>query len=146
EQANANSDECAKIFNLLGEVYVRLADVKKAREYFNQALTAAQDTTTRAEALGNLGMISSNRKEAIQFYEQALALFTEDNWRGRGAVLNNIGMAYSNMGKRDEALIYYQQALEIYQNAADQQGEGATLNNIAKLYDAIGDREKALAT
>jgi len=55
-----------------------------------------------------------------------------------------VGDLYSDMGDKQKALEYYQQALLMRRQVGDHAGEAATLNNIGLIYDALGQKQKAL--
>ncbi len=61
-----------------------------------------------------------------------------------GAMLIEIGMVYHNLGQRDKALDYLQQALPISEAVGDRAMMATTLNNIGHVYDVLGQRDKAL--
>jgi CHAT domain-containing protein len=58
--------------------------------------------------------------------------------------LNNIGTVYLGIGKPEEALKYYNQALPIIREVGDRSGEAVTLSSIGLVYDNIGKPEEAL--
>jgi tetratricopeptide (TPR) repeat protein len=51
---------------------------------------------------------------------------------------------YLNVGKVDEALTHFQQALPILREVHDRQGEGATLHQIGSVYSQTGKVDEAL--
>jgi len=58
--------------------------------------------------------------------------------------LDNIGGAYQNLSRYEEALRYYEQALPLRREVKDKSGEAATLNNIGFAYDDLSRSEEAL--
>ena len=58
--------------------------------------------------------------------------------------LNNIGLTYSELGEKQKALDYYQQALSLHQAEGDRSGEASTLHNLGLLYSDLGEQQKAL--
>ncbi|MEH2454852.1 CHAT domain-containing protein, partial [Nostoc sp.] len=58
--------------------------------------------------------------------------------------LNNIGLVYDNLGQKQKALEFYNQALPIFRAVGDRSGEALTLNNIGLVYDNLGQKQKAL--
>jgi CHAT domain-containing protein len=63
---------------------------------------------------------------------------------GEAITLNNIGHVYGDLGERQKALNYYNQALPLRRAVGDRDGEASTLNNIGAVYDGLGERQKAL--
>jgi tetratricopeptide (TPR) repeat protein len=55
-----------------------------------------------------------------------------------------LGWIYDDLGRKQEALRYYEQALAICREVGDRGGEGATLNNLGLVYDALGQQQEAL--
>jgi tetratricopeptide (TPR) repeat protein len=56
-----------------------------------------------------------------------------------------LGSVYDDLGKQQEALTYYEQALDIRREVGDRGGEGTTLHNIGTLYFEQGHYDVALA-
>ncbi|MGL5065867.1 MAG: tetratricopeptide repeat protein [Microcoleus sp.] len=82
---------------------------------------------------------------AIAKYEEALKLYRSAGNRAKEAVtLNNIGLAYNNLGEKQKALDYYNQSLPLSRAAGDRSVEAVTLNNIGLAYDNLGEKQKAL--
>jgi len=94
---------------------------------------------------GNNAYERSEFREAIEFYEQALAIPREiGDRRGEGAALGNLGLAYSALGEVRKAIEYHEQALAIAREIRDRRGEGADLGNIGNAYSALGEVRKAI--
>jgi len=64
--------------------------------------------------------------------------------RGEGGTLNNLGHLSIELGNKEEALKYYEEALKINREVKDRGGQGAVLNNLGGLYDELGEKEGAL--
>ncbi|NJM22617.1 MAG: CHAT domain-containing protein, partial [Richelia sp. SM1_7_0] len=58
--------------------------------------------------------------------------------------LNNIGGVYSDLGEKQKALEFYDQALPLRRAVGDRSGEANTLNNIGAVYSGLGEKQKAL--
>ncbi|MEQ8871308.1 MAG: tetratricopeptide repeat protein, partial [Roseovarius sp.] len=58
--------------------------------------------------------------------------------------LNNIGSVYDDLGEKQQALEYYQQALPLSQAVGDRAREATTLNNIGLVYSDLGEKQQAL--
>jgi CHAT domain-containing protein/Flp pilus assembly protein TadD len=63
---------------------------------------------------------------------------------GEATTLNNIGLVYDDLGEKQKALDYYNQALPLYRAVGNRGGEAKTLNNIGTVYNALGEKQKAL--
>jgi tetratricopeptide (TPR) repeat protein len=64
--------------------------------------------------------------------------------KDEGTMLAEIGFVYNDLGQRDKALDYFQQALSILEEVGDRKEIGTTLNNIGGVYHNLGQRDKAL--
>ena len=60
------------------------------------------------------------------------------------SILNNLGLVYSALGEKLQALDYYNQALPLSRAVGDRAGEATTLNNIGRVYAALGEKPQAL--
>ncbi|MCP4283410.1 MAG: tetratricopeptide repeat protein, partial [Gammaproteobacteria bacterium] len=58
--------------------------------------------------------------------------------------LNNLGLAYSDLGQVEHAIKYYEQALAIDREIDDRRGEGAALGNLGIAYSDLGQVEHAI--
>ncbi|NEO24350.1 tetratricopeptide repeat protein, partial [Moorena sp. SIO4A5] len=98
----------------------------------------------------NIGSIYKNQgkySQALDYYQQALAINQEFGDHGRHNVatnLNNIGSVYNVWGEYDKALDYYQQALAIFKEIGERSQEANTLNNIGSVYSSQGEYDQAL--
>jgi tetratricopeptide (TPR) repeat protein len=72
-------------------------------------------------------------------FAQAQGLATE-----RGELLSMIGASYSALGRKQEALSYFEQALNIQRRMDAQSAQAATLNQLGILYSAMGQKREAL--
>ncbi len=61
-----------------------------------------------------------------------------------GAVLGNLGTAYSALGQVEKAIQYYEKALAISQEIGNRRSEGADMGNLGTAYSALGQVEKAI--
>ena len=65
--------------------------------------------------------------------------------RDEGALLGNLGIAYSDLGQVEQAIAYHQQALDIAREIGDRQSEGNQLGNLGIAYHALGQVKQAIA-
>jgi tetratricopeptide (TPR) repeat protein len=63
---------------------------------------------------------------------------------GEAVTLSNIGAVYSDLGEKQKALDYFQQALTLRRAVEDRNGEAVTLSNIGAVYSDLGEKQKAL--
>ena len=102
---------------------------------------------TRSEAiiLQSIGSIYNDARQyerAISYFDDATARFTDDASLDLAA-FNNRGNAYRELGRYDEALDQYQQALAIAAQMGSPTLEARILNNIASLHVAFGRFDEA---
>lgn len=92
--------------------------------------------------LSKLNQAEKHFKESLNSLKRAENKITK--LPAKSAALGNIGNIYHNLGKPDEALEYYQQALEINRKLGYEQGAAHNLNNIGTLYNELGKPDEAL--
>ena len=115
------------ILGNLGTAYRKLGELRKAIEYYEQALEIIPESENRSVEgilLGNLGLSCRKLGElrrAIEYYEQALKIAKESRSRNEeGTLLGNLGTAYYNLGKPGKATDYYEQSLSLGKEIEDQ--------------------------
>jgi tetratricopeptide (TPR) repeat protein len=89
---------------------------------------------------------------ALGKYQQALKLYQQlDSKLEQALVLTGLGRIYDDLGEKQKALDYYQQALPLWRAVGATEGtqiaragEATTLSNIGAVYDALGEKQKAL--
>jgi tetratricopeptide (TPR) repeat protein len=82
--------------------------------------------------------------EAIRHYQAAYAIDRVLRRDDAGMDLQNIGNAYEVLGRYEEALRYYQQALPIRRETKNKRGEAITLISIGLAYKSLRRYEEAL--
>lgn len=86
----------------------------------------------------NLGTVfknSGNYRQAIECFEQALAIFKEIGYReGIGTILNNLGNSYLGLGDNQQAVKCFQKALLIARQINDRRAIGVRLGNLGTAY------------
>ncbi|MEH2077597.1 MAG: CHAT domain-containing tetratricopeptide repeat protein [Nostoc sp.] len=107
-----------------------------------------QDRKAEAERLyqqGNKQIQTSQYKEALQSFQQALAIYREiKDRKGEAFSLNYIAIVKRTLGQYPQALEFYKQALYIFREIGDRLNEGTVLNNIGKIYEDLGQYPQAL--
>jgi len=99
--------------------------------------------------IGNCYFFLSKLKEAEKHFKESLNILKRAENKiaklpAKSTTLGNIGNIYHNLGKPDEALEYYQQALEINRKLGYEQGTAHNLNNTGTLYNELGKHDEAL--
>jgi len=96
--------------------------------------------------LGRLTYEMGNVPAALTFYTKALESETE--WQGRSLILNNLGAFYDDLDDLDNALMYYQQSLEIDKEhrPASHPSFGPTYSNIGIIQWRKNQFEDALSS
>jgi len=92
--------------------------------------------------LSKLNQAEKHFKESLNILKRAENKITK--LPAKSTALGNIGNIYHSLGKPDEALEYYQQALEINRKLGYEQGTAHNLNNIGTLYHELGKYDEAL--
>ncbi|GAC1400759.1 MAG: hypothetical protein NVSMB49_13660 [Ktedonobacteraceae bacterium] len=59
-------------------------------------------------------------------------------------VYHDLGWVCDNLGKKEDALKYYQQSLAIYQKQGERKSESATLVGLGRVYNGLGQKQEAL--
>ena len=84
----------------------------------------------------------------VLLFELGLLLLPRAEWqpeRAQEATINlSLGRASDVLGKKQEALDYFQQALTIFREVGDRRGKGMTLSNLGSVYDNLGKKQEAL--
>ena len=152
----------------IGRVYSDLGENQTALDYYEKVQPLFHQLGERgaeANTLNNIGTIYfdlGQTKKALYYYEKALPLHPAlNNYQettlnadtladavrkrgGKAATLNNIGIVYSDLGEKQKALEYFNQALPILRAVGDRSGEATNLNNIGFVYSDLGENQKAL--
>lgn len=93
-----------------------------------------------------IGMYNLTQNDsALKLYQRALEIALEEkNERMQGALYNNIGIVYSEMGELKKTIVYYEKSLGIRKRIGDVSGVGSSYNNLGNAYLIIGNYSKAL--
>ncbi|WP_008313855.1 CHAT domain-containing protein [Leptolyngbya sp. PCC 6406] len=109
-----------------------------------QVLAQVDSHQSEADRLFQQGIEQFNRsqfREALASWQQALELYRAlGNRQRQGAVLENLGTAYANLGDYRRAIEFFEQALAIRrEQLGDNHPDVAqSLNSLAELYQAMG--------
>lgn len=130
----------------LGFLYESTGTFDKAREHYSKVLTADPQNVMAMLASGRIQLRTGDFQAALTSFTAALALADKQkNDEAKGTLFQGIGVCYRQLNKPDDALRYFQQALQIRQRLDDKRGIAVTLNVIAQLEDQSGKSDAALA-
>ena len=108
----------------------------------------ATDRIAEAERLyqqGDQQIQTSQYKEALQSFQQALTIYRKiKDRKGQAFSLNYIAIVKRTLGDNIESLEFYKQALYIFREIGDRLNEGTVLNNIGKVNEGLGQYPQAL--
>jgi tetratricopeptide (TPR) repeat protein len=113
-------------------------DVEKASYHLRRTIelgTAVGDRLVVAGAFNGLGTVLQklDPRQAITVLESGAARLEGDAVR-RAQVLNNLGLAYANVGDWARSQQSFERSLEIKRAAADLHGQALSLLNVARVY------------
>jgi eukaryotic-like serine/threonine-protein kinase len=151
--------------NALAQFYIDVGKAPAALRAVAPALQYARDAgdvVVESEALrlrAAIARLVGNAEESLRLVEQALELVdhsmakaTETGQRAptpmlmaRATILNQRGTTLWNMGKLEESIESYAEALVIYRAIGMQRLEARALNNMGIVFAALGEYEEALA-
>jgi serine/threonine protein kinase/predicted ATPase len=140
----------------LAQFYIEVGKAPAAARAVVPALEyarAAGDKLAEAEAIRLRAAISrliGQNDEALRLGEQALALTAAagsgpPHLLARAKILNNQGTTLWTMGRLEQAIEAYAEALVIYRALRLPRQEAHALNNMGIVFNALGEFEEALA-
>ena len=157
EQALANWREAneiaeqARTFRNITLNYIELGMRPKALESATKGLETAQSThdpklIARAfDSLGEVHNYFDDKRKAIEYYEQALALMRQAGDRaGEAKTTSNLGVAWSGTGDKRKALACYEKAMRMFTELQDRRMLAEVSGNMGVAYDNLGEYARAL--
>ncbi len=149
----------AIVLNNIGAVYYALGEKQQALDYYNQVLSLIREMSDRpkeATILNNILNIPANsdvslRDRPVTPIPLSNILNISPNTRtssgdrtGEATTLNNIGLAYNDLGDKQKAREYFKQALTLFRAMGDRAKEATALTNIGLVYNDLGNQQQAL--
>jgi Leucine-rich repeat (LRR) protein/CHAT domain-containing protein len=134
-QTVADRPKQAVILNNIGAVYYALGEKQQAIDYYNQVLSLIREMGDRPQAsinLSNIWNIPANSDTSL------------GDRTAEATTLNNIGLAYNDLGEKQKAKEYFNQALPLFRAVGDRAKEATTLTNIGLVYSDLGEKQTAL--
>lgn len=125
-------------YEVLGRYENSLKSYQQAAEIFRQL----QEKDNYVGALSGAGIIflrTGRYAKSIENFQQAISILPEAS-----VPLNGLGLAYAYLRQYDQALIFYNRALDRLKKYNLRKGLSATLLNIGTVYELLGETDKAL--
>jgi signal transduction histidine kinase len=141
----------AKVFNQLGEVYIKHQDYSKVMEYASAALEFSQtagDLQQEVIALNHIAVyhgLNADYKNAMECFLEALEKSKQISFRRyTSRSLINIATIYGSLYNYQEAVNRYQTVLEEYSDVIDDYTRVVVLNNLGNIHYHTNAEDKAL--
>lgn len=129
-------------------VYTDKERAKKAIQEAEKITRISKNKSQIAQVLLLKGRVQESEgkyKEALSNYIEANRNFEEENdLKGMGQTLNNMGIVHWYMLDYDKAVSYFQEGYKINKKAGNKQAMSTSLGNMGIIYDEQGKYEEAL--
>jgi tetratricopeptide (TPR) repeat protein len=136
-----NSD----VQNALASLYQDSGNLAKAREYYQQLLTANPKNVAATIDLGRIEIKSGNPQASFDPLNRAYSLAAQvDNQEQKATSLHLMAVAYRMLNKPEEVLRNEQEALKIWRDIGQKRGLAFSLNEMAKAQASLGNNKDAL--
>ncbi|MEV6160252.1 tetratricopeptide repeat protein [Nonomuraea sp. NPDC052129] len=140
----------ADILGNLGLINLELARPNEAREFVDRSLLehrSVGDPSGEAGSLllkGRVAEATGNTEDAINDYEQALAVFQElEEVSGQQAALTHLGSVYRVIGRPGVAAQHYEESRQLAETLCDAQAAVVSLVNLGSLWVNVAELERA---
>ncbi len=151
-QAENNQRREATTLNNIGLAWRSLGEVRRALEFYNQALPLRRevgDKSGEATTLNNIGEVHrslGDPRRALEFYNQALPILIEiGDKKNQTGALNNMSYIYFQNGELEKTVEIQKQIIEIVQQMGAVAEEASFRLNIAVVYQKMGRIDDAIA-
>ncbi len=141
----------AKNAAMLGDNYVRLDSLEKAKYYYSKAADAFEKTNDPEIyskvllVLGNIHFVTNNFPEALNAYQKSMKTCEVNGYDETLAHLyNNIGALYLEMDNLDKALINAQAAYDGFIKINAELNAAKALSSLAIVYKRLSEFDQAL--
>jgi tetratricopeptide (TPR) repeat protein len=109
---------------------------------------APEDYIISAKFITLLGDYQKRRAlwgDKVIWMQSVLRIAVERNWQGVvGLLCNDLGLAYEQQGRWDEAISKYEESLAISTETGDKHSQATTLMNLGNVYDKKNCLDKAI--
>jgi len=129
----------------LGLLYEQSSAYDKARAAFMKVLSLDSKRVLGLLELGKVEIESGNAQKGLEYLTRAQAMAIESgNDEERSDILQSMGGAYASLGKNEDAIRNYQDALEIRRKLGLKKGIADSLQAIASSQGDLGQPDLAL--
>ncbi len=132
----------------LGTAYIIRDDRANAKGAYLEAERLYRELKNlkgAAAAQQGLGNTCADKKEALVYFEKALATYSElKDKRGMAGNMQNIGLAYVTLGNNTKALEHLEKGLAIFTEIDNKEGIGGCLDNIGLVHSAMSNYPAAI--
>lgn len=147
-----NKEALQRAYTNNGIAHYINGDLLKAMQNYEEGLQVFEkqnQNISTARILGNMGNIlhqQDKNERALFFYQEALDLYTKfADSRGIAICQINIGAQFGSLGRHQEALDSFFEALKIFKESGIEHDEIGILMNIAHHSAKLGDIEQSRA-
>ncbi|MBL7931761.1 MAG: tetratricopeptide repeat protein [Bacteroidia bacterium] len=151
-QISESQKHLAKSYNMLGVLYYKKSDLKKAMAYHQKALelrTSCKDEMGCAMSRVNLANIYTDAQlyeKAEENYLAALDIYNHlGDLKRAGDCLMNLGVLKQTTKQNKIAFENYSKALEISEQLNNHEMRARCLNNIAQIFFENGEYDRSIA-
>ena len=131
----------------LAQLYEQVSNHDEARKRLARVRAADPKNLDALLASGKVEVDAGNQAAGLEFLNSAYSLATQfGNDEAKASVEQQMGLAYWDLNKLDEALKNFSGALEIRKKLGLEKGVASSLNNIARVQNKLGNSVEALAT
>lgn len=149
-QSRRDERMVARVLNVLGDIFRRMAVYDTALMYLEESLKISRQLGRdpgEADTLLNMGQLylaRGDHRNALSFSEIALQLIAADDRAGRRRVLIAIADIRMLREEYDEAARCRAEGVKLCRELGDRRGECLDLSAIAAIYREVGDEGQAL--
>ena len=132
-------------FFFIGNHNSNTLKAQSAKQNIESLFVSLPDNSLKVDSLNKISRDVESNEDAIVIGLRILKLAKQINYRkGEAQALNNIGVAFYNSGKANEALEYHQKAMLIRKELENKKDISASYTNMGNAYDRLGNKKRAI--